>query len=336
MGWRAAATLLILLGCCTCFPSHSLSYFYLQVPESSQGLPQVFSKAYLDHQPIARHDSLTRRTVLLVPWMEEVEKEDPNDWNREMETLQTTEQVFQDELEHVQKLYQQNGGLHTWQAILGCELREDGSKRGYWDYGYEGKDFISFNKETLRWVAAQPQAEKVKEKWDDDLVRSERNQVFLEETCIERLQKYLSHRKEALQRTEPPVGKVTHKAVSDNVEALICQVYGFYPKEISATWRRDGEVCKYETFHRNVAPNSDGTYYVWLSIEIDPKERDLFRCHLEHDSLQEPLVLAWKEEMARRRLVLVGTILVVLLGLLMILLLLTWYRRRPKSSVGNI
>ncbi|KAM6472418.1 major histocompatibility complex class I-related gene protein-like isoform 2-T2 [Liasis olivaceus] len=328
MGWRAAATLLVLLGCCTCSPSHSLSYFYLQVSEPGQGLPQVFPKAYLDDQPIARRDSLTRRTVLLVPWMEEAEKEDTDDWNREMETLQATEQVFQDELKSVQKPYQQNGGLHTWQAILGCELREDGSQGGFLHYGYNGRDFISFNKETLRWVAAQPQAEKVKEKWDDDLALSWRNKVFLEKTCIKRLQRYLSYRKEALQRTEPPVGKVTRKVVIDNVEALICQAYGFYPKKISATWMRDGEVCKYETFHRNVAPNSDGTYYVWFSIEIDPKERDHFSCQMEHEGLQEPLVLAWKEEpdeklhdSARERLVLVGTVAIVLLGLLLILLL---------------
>ncbi|XP_025033140.1 major histocompatibility complex class I-related gene protein-like isoform X2 [Python bivittatus] len=275
-------------------------------------------RGYLDDQPIACYDSLTRIMEPLVPWMEELQKE----------TFLAPERVFRADLESVQNLYPQNEGLHTWQVILGCELREDGSQGGSLHYGYNGMDFISFNKETLRWVAAHPQAEKVKEKWDDDLVRSKRNQVFLEETCIERLQKYLSHRKEALQRTEPPVGKVTRKVVIDNVEALICQAYGFYPKKINATWMRDGEVCKYETFHRNVAPNSDGTYYVWFSIEIDPKERDRFSCQMEHEGLQEPLVLAWKEEpaeklqdWARERLVLVGPILVVLLGLLLILLL---------------
>uniref|UniRef100_A0A670ZKL5 Ig-like domain-containing protein n=1 Tax=Pseudonaja textilis TaxID=8673 RepID=A0A670ZKL5_PSETE len=94
----------------------------------------------------------------------------------------------------------------------------------------------------------------------------------------------------------PPVGKVTHKVEDERLEVLICQAFGFYPKEIRATWRKDREICKYEAFHRNVAPNSDGTYYVWLSIKIDPKERDRFRCHLEHEGLQEPLVLAWKEE----------------------------------------
>ncbi|XP_013918779.1 PREDICTED: major histocompatibility complex class I-related gene protein-like, partial [Thamnophis sirtalis] len=136
--------------------------------------------------------------------------------------------------------------------------------------------------------------------WGDDTRKSQRNIIYLEETCINMMQKYLPYQKEALLQTEPPVGKVTHKVVDDSLEVLICQAFGFYPKEIQATWTRDGEVCQNETLHRNVAPNSDGTYYVLLSIEIDPKERDHFQCYLEHEGLQEPLVLALKEETGER------------------------------------
>ncbi|ETE56249.1 Major histocompatibility complex class I-related protein, partial [Ophiophagus hannah] len=105
-------------------------------------------------------------------------------------------------------------GLHTWQAILGCELREDGSKGGFLHYGYDGWDFISFDKETLRWVTAQPQAQKVKEKWEEDTGWSESNKIFLEETCIERLQRYLSHWKRTLEKTgKPPFMPLAEKKI---------------------------------------------------------------------------------------------------------------------------
>uniref|UniRef100_A0A8C6V924 MHC class I-like antigen recognition-like domain-containing protein n=1 Tax=Naja naja TaxID=35670 RepID=A0A8C6V924_NAJNA len=98
---------------------------------------------------------------------------------------------------HLLDVYSPMGHIHT---ILGCELREDGSKGGFLHYGYDGWDFISFDKETLRWVTAQPQAQKVKEKWEDDPGWSQRNKIYLEKTCIEQLKRYLSYSKEAPQR----------------------------------------------------------------------------------------------------------------------------------------
>ncbi|XP_026581721.1 HLA class I histocompatibility antigen, B-73 alpha chain-like, partial [Pseudonaja textilis] len=127
----------------------------------------------------------------------------------------------------------------------------------------------------------------------------------------------------------PPVGKVNYKAVNERLEILTCQAFGFYPKEIQATWRRDGEIWEQETFHRKVAPNSDGTYYLWLSIEINPMERDRFRCHLEHKGLQEPLDLAFKEE---RGWLIPVVIVACLLPIAAILFLICLFGRRRGNN----
>ncbi|XP_026578665.1 major histocompatibility complex class I-related gene protein-like isoform X1 [Pseudonaja textilis] len=324
----AAGGFILLRGTCCGSSKHSLSYSYLQVSGPSQELPQFLSMVHLDDQPIARYDNHTRMLEPLVPWMEMVKMKsclDP-DW------------IFRADLKSPQNGHPQNEGLHTWQAILGCELGEDGSK-GYFHYGYDGMDFISFDKETFRWVTAQPQAQKVKEEWEDHPGWFQENKHFLEETCPVLLKRYLSFGKEALQRTEPPVGKVNSKVVDDNLEVLTCQAFGFYPKEIQTTWTRDGEACVYETLRRNVAPNSDGTYYVWLSIEIDPKEKNHYWCHVMHDDLQEPLLLAWKEKPdeklqhpARERFVLLGTIPLVLLLALMTFLRKCFSSRRMDET----
>ncbi|XP_070790169.1 major histocompatibility complex class I-related gene protein-like, partial [Pituophis catenifer annectens] len=311
----AALGVLVPAGCCGS-PSHSLPYFYLLLLEPSQGLPRFSIRGYLDDQPITHYDSLTGRMEPLVPWMEEAEKE----------TYLARGWVFGTALENLSKCNQPTEGLDTWQVILGCELREDGNKDGVFRYGYNGMDFLSFEKEALTWVAAQPQAEKVKETWEEDLRWSQRNKVYLEETCIEWLKIYQSYREEALERTKPPVGKVIHKVVDDRLEVLICQAFGFYPKEIQATWTRDGENWEQETFRRTVVLNSDGTYYVWISIEIDPKEKDRFRCHLEHDGLQEPLILAFKEERGWR--IPVGFVTATILGAGILFLIYQWWRWR--------
>ncbi|XP_070593107.1 major histocompatibility complex class I-related gene protein-like isoform X2 [Erythrolamprus reginae] len=323
--WRAPAYSLafLLLARGTGSLLHSLCYTYLLLPEPSQGLPQFFIRGYLDDQPIARFDRLIRKMAPLVPWMARNERFLAAEW------------IFRAALEKLSKGDYRAEELHIWQAVLGCEIMEDGSKGGFFCYGYDGRDFVSFDKETLTWVAAQSQAQKVIEEWEDDPKWSQGNKDFLEDTCIEWLQRYLSNKNTIQQRIEPPVGKVTHKVVNDSLGTLICQAFGFYPKGILATWTRDGEVCKEKALQRNVAPNSDGTYYVQLSIEIDPKKRHNFQCHLEHEGLQRPLVLALRGETATIWHILLGIAATVILGLGILFLIRHWRSCRSFHLKGR-
>ncbi|NXU29939.1 HA1F protein, partial [Thalassarche chlororhynchos] len=59
---------------------------------------------------------------------------------------------------------------------------------------------------------------------------------------------------------------------------------------------KDGEVRDQETEWGSIAPNSDGTYYVWASIAARPEEKDKYRCRVEHASLPEPGLFAWEPE----------------------------------------
>ncbi|XP_062978993.1 major histocompatibility complex class I-related gene protein-like isoform X2 [Elgaria multicarinata webbii] len=294
---RGAALLLLLCqgGCAgsSSSSSHALYYFYTGVSEPSQGLPRFLAVGYMDDQLFIQYDPSMKRARPRTPWMEE--KENPLYWDTETKRFLNVEREFKEALVNLTKYYNQSGGFHTWQEMSGCELRKDGSKRGYDQYAYDGRDFLSFDKETLTWIAIDPKAQITKRNWEDDTAVVQERKAYLEEECIEELQRYLGYGKEALLRKEPPVVKVMHQASRKDLETLICQAHGFYPKEIDATWRRDGEILEYETFHRTVAPNSDGTYHIWLSVDIDPKERDLYRCHVDHAGLPEPLVLAWEE-----------------------------------------
>uniref|UniRef100_L7N009 Ig-like domain-containing protein n=1 Tax=Anolis carolinensis TaxID=28377 RepID=L7N009_ANOCA len=94
---------------------------------------------------------------------------------------------------------------------------------------------------------------------------------------------------------DKPEVKVTRKEDYDGMETLICRVGGFYPKEIDITWTKDGEVWMQDVFHGLVSPNSDGTYYTWRSVTVDPKESERYKCHVEHDGLPNPVDVAWEE-----------------------------------------
>uniref|UniRef100_A0ABM5FF26 Major histocompatibility complex class I-related gene protein-like n=1 Tax=Pogona vitticeps TaxID=103695 RepID=A0ABM5FF26_9SAUR len=274
--------------------SHSLRYFCTAVSEPSQQLPHFITVGYVDDQPFTEYDSITRRRQPRAPWIKKVEEDDPRYWDRNTQIAQNNEQVFRRNLEILRNRYNQSGGFHILQYMYGCELRKDGSKRGHFQHAYNGRDFLRFDIETLTWMAVDPTAQITQRKWEAEPAVAQRKKAYLEEECIAWLRRYLDYGKETLLRTEAPLGKVTRTFVSKGREMLVCQAHGFYPKEIEATWRKGGEIMEQDTFRRSVAPNADGTYHAWLSIEINPEDRDLYRCHIDHTGLTEPLVVAWE------------------------------------------
>ncbi|XP_015680096.1 patr class I histocompatibility antigen, B-1 alpha chain-like [Protobothrops mucrosquamatus] len=201
-------SLLVLVGValresCLGASSHSLKYFYSSISEPSQGLPHFVTVGYVDGQVFTSYNSNSRREQPRVSWMEKVEKEDPHYWDRETQASHSAEEAFRENLEIARTRYNQSEGLHTWQLMYGCELQADGRKGGFWQYGYDGRTFLTFDKERLTWVAPQPQAQITQRKWDAIPGLNQRDKSYLEEICIEWLEKYLSYGKETLLRTEP-------------------------------------------------------------------------------------------------------------------------------------
>ncbi|XP_034277950.1 H-2 class I histocompatibility antigen, Q9 alpha chain-like [Pantherophis guttatus] len=337
MALRSAPLLLLVLvavalreSCCGTSP-HSLKYFITAISEPTQGLPHFVSMGFVDDQLFSSYDSNSQREKPRVPWMEKVGKENPQYWDTQTQILHGQEEPFRESLENLRSRYNQSEGLHVIQWMYGCELRGDGSKGGFHQFGYDGRTFITFDKETLTWVASDPQAQITQRKWDAFPRFNQGKKFYLEKICIKWLEKFLSYGNETLLRTEPPVVTVTKRTeAEDGMETHVCRMDGFYPREIDASWRRDGEVWEEETFHGSVAPNSNGTYHYWLSIRIDPKERGRYRCHVEHDSLQESLDVALKEPKSNLGLI-IGCVVTALVLVGLIAGILVFFKRRQND-----
>ncbi|KAL7986553.1 hypothetical protein Chor_011719 [Crotalus horridus] len=270
-GLLSAAAVLLLRGGCAGSSSHSLHIFYTLVMGSSQDVPHYIVVAYVDDQLAARFDTHTRRMLPQMAWLHKMEDEEGSHfWDLSSRRVSTTERRFKTDL-----------------AILRSHHNSS-------------KDFISLDQKTLTWTAVDIRAQVTKRRWEAEPFIAQSRNHFLEQECIELLQKCMMYGKESLLRIEPPVVKVTRRTQYNGLETLVCRVYGFYPKEMDATWRKDGEVWEQDTFRGGVLPNSDGTYHAWLSIEVDPKERDRYRCYVDHAGFPEPLIVAWEEPGERR------------------------------------
>uniref|UniRef100_A0A670HUX4 Ig-like domain-containing protein n=1 Tax=Podarcis muralis TaxID=64176 RepID=A0A670HUX4_PODMU len=285
-----------LLGGCAGSSSHSLHYFYTRVSEPGQGLPQFTAQGSINDHIFIQYDSDRKRALPQAPWVQKVGQDYPHYWDNMTQIFRDAEEVFRVILESVQRDHKQSTGLHTWQVRYGCELSQEGHQGAYEQEAYDGMLYPDLDLESLSWMAVERGAQ----------VSQTGNQTVSvmaymgKEDCIAWLQRYLDYGKEALLRTEAPVVKVTRKADYDGLETLVCQIYGFYPKEIDANWVKDGEVWQEGTLRGLVAPNSDGTYYLFLSVKIDSEERERFRCRVEHDSLEKPLDVAWEEPEKRK------------------------------------
>ncbi|XP_015262571.1 PREDICTED: class I histocompatibility antigen, F10 alpha chain-like [Gekko japonicus] len=328
------ALLLMAVGCSG--SSHSMRYFHTAVSEPGPGLPQFIAVGYVDDQPIDRYDSITKKDIPQVSWMEEFGNDNPKYWETETQKRQGWESISRVDLVTLRKRFKQQNstGVHTLQLMYGCEVGPDGQLReGRFQYAYDGEDFLALDRGTVTWTARVPQALVTKSRWETETQDAEFQKSYLEGTCVEWLQRYLGYGSKTLLRTEAPVTRVARKKGYDGQETLFCQLYGFYPKDIEVTWMKDGEDRRAETMTGGVVPNSDGTYNTWLSIEVDPKEKGRYQCRVGHDSLPEPLDLAW-EEPASNLLLIVEVVVGVVLAAILLVVGVTVYMRKRRAERG--
>ncbi|KAG7317311.1 hypothetical protein KOW79_019609 [Hemibagrus wyckioides] len=184
--------------------------------------------------------------------------------------------------------FNQTGGFHTLQRMYGCEIDDDGTIRGYEQLGYDGEDFISLDLEHVTWTAAKPQAVISKNKLDTEGA-APFEKFYLENICIEWLNKYVSHGRETLERKVRPEVSIFHKHSSPDV---VCHTTGFYPKEVVITWKKDGEVMLEDVELRETLPNQDGSFQKRSILKVSAEElqKHNYTCVVQHSSLDKEIV----------------------------------------------
>ncbi|NWU21308.1 HA1F protein, partial [Dyaphorophyia castanea] len=96
--------------------------------------------------------------------------------------------------------YNQSRGLHTVQRDYGCDLLSDGSARGSDRFGYDGRDFISFDPGSWSFVAADSTAQVTTRHWNNDGVMVEHWMNYLEHICPDALWRFIGYGQEVLER----------------------------------------------------------------------------------------------------------------------------------------
>ncbi|XP_030331222.1 class I histocompatibility antigen, F10 alpha chain-like [Strigops habroptila] len=309
---------------------HSLRYFDVAVSEPSPGVPQYQEVGYVDGNPFVRYDSESQRVEPQTHWIEA--NVDQEYWDRQTQIARSSQQIDSGNLDTARDRYNQSRGGHTLQRMYGCDLLDDGSTRGYRQLAYDGKDFIAFDMATMTFIAADAAAQITKRKWEHDGAVAEGWKNYLQNICVEWLKKYVRYGQAVLERREPPVVRVSGKEEEDGILTLTCRAHGFYPRPISLSWLKDGEIRDQDTLWGSIAPNSDGTYYTWASIEANPRDKDRFRCQVEHASLLQPGLYAWEPHSDHSTTVVLVAVAVVMIMIATVTGLIFWKYKLKKNK----
>ncbi|XP_040852521.1 patr class I histocompatibility antigen, A-2 alpha chain-like isoform X2 [Ochotona curzoniae] len=274
--------------------SHSMRYFSTGVSRPGLGEPRFISVGYVDDTQVVRFDSDAQNPSVetRAPWMQQVE---PEYLARHTRLAKSTTQIFCMDLNTLPGRYNQSkAGSHTIQNVYGCEVGADGRfLRGYMQSAYDGTDYIVLNDDLRTWTAADKQAQLTKSKWEAADV-AEQHRAYLEGECVKWLRRFLELGQETLQRTDPPTAHVTHHPVSDQKATLRCWALGFYPKDITLTWQRDGEDLTQDTELVETRPAGDGTFQKWAAVLVPSGEEQRYTCYVYHEGLPEPLTVRWE------------------------------------------
>nr|XP_058932917.1 HLA class II histocompatibility antigen, DM beta chain [Kogia breviceps] len=172
------------------------------------------------------------------------------------------------------------------------------------------------------------------------------------------LSDYLNHKENVIQRlsnglqdcathTKPFWRSLTHRIRPPSVQVakttpfntketvmLACYVWGFYPADVTVTWRKNGQlVLPHSSAYKTAQPNGDWTYQTVSHLATSPSFGDTYTCVVEHIGSLEPILQDWTPGLSPVQTVKVSMCVVTLgLGLIIFSLGLFSWRRAAYSG----
>ncbi|XP_055017319.1 class I histocompatibility antigen, F10 alpha chain-like [Boleophthalmus pectinirostris] len=243
--------------------THSLMYFHTS-SNDVPNFPEYISVGYVNGLQITHYDSNTKRTVPKQEWMKKITEEDPQYWDTQTQINLGGEQVIKGNTEVVKQRLNQTEGSHIHQWMSGCEWDDEtGDINGWYQYGFDGEDFIIFDLKTETFVAPRSEAVPSKHKWESTGV-AERYKDYITRPCVEYLKKHVRNGNSTLMRKELPRVSFLQKTPSSPVT---CHATGFYPDRAMLFWTKDGVELHEGVDPGEILPNHDGTFQ--MSVDLD-------------------------------------------------------------------
>ncbi|XP_037375382.1 boLa class II histocompatibility antigen, DQB*0101 beta chain-like [Talpa occidentalis] len=115
---------------------------------------------------------------------------------------------------------------------------------------------------------------------------------------------------------------------------LICSVTDFYPGQVKVWWFRNDQKETTGIVSTPLIRNGDWTFQIHVMLEMTPQREDVYICHVEHPSLQSPILVKWRAQSESAKSKMLSGIGGFVLGLIFLGLGLFIHHKNQKGPRG--
>ncbi|XP_074469558.1 major histocompatibility complex class I-related gene protein-like isoform X1 [Sebastes fasciatus] len=337
---------------CLCHAASAVIHSMKYIHTGSTGVPnfpEFVVVGLVDEVQMYYYDSNTRRAEPKQDWMNNVTEDYPQFWEGEAEKCMGHQQFFKVGIEDAKQRLNQTGDVHIYQMMTGCEWDDETDEvKGYYQYGYDGEDFLSFDLKTETYVAPKPQAVFTKHKLDNDKALIALRKHYITQRCPDYLKKFVNYGRSVLLRTELPSVSLLQKTPSSPVS---CHATGFYPDIAALFWRKDEEELHEDVDLGEILPNHDGTFQMSADLKLSSVTAEDWRrydCVFQLSGVKDDLVTRLdkavirtnreKEKLTDMTVLIIAAVVVLALVLIAVIGVVIYKKKnakRPPSPVNN-
>ncbi|KAM4619028.1 major histocompatibility complex class I-related gene protein-like isoform 1-T1 [Polymixia lowei] len=292
--------ILLLLYCHVVSPvTHTMMYF-LTGSSEVPNFPEFVAVVMVDEVEVTSCDTNTQRAEPKQDWMKKALTDNPQIWETHTGRCLSYQDRFKTDIDTVKQRFNQTGGVHVYQIMLGCEWDDEtGDTDGYEQHGYDGEDFLSLDMKTMTWIASRPQAVTIKLRRDQEKADLAYKKHFYTNLCIAWLKMFVDYGKSFLQRTVHPSVSLLQKSPSSPVT---CHATGFYPDRVKVFWRKDGEELHEHVDHGELLTNQDETFQMSVHLNLSsvtPDDWKRFDCVVQLSGVKDDIITKLDQSVIR-------------------------------------
>ncbi|XP_037375388.1 HLA class II histocompatibility antigen, DQ beta 1 chain-like isoform X2 [Talpa occidentalis] len=197
-------------------------------------------------------------------------------------------------------------------------------------YIYNREEFARFDSDVGEFIAVTQQGRPSAELWNRQKDSLERPRAAVDTLCrynYEVLAPFTWQRE-----VKPTVTiSLSRTEALNHHNLLICSVTDFYPGQVKVRWFQNDQEETAGVVSTPLIRNGDWTYQIHVMLEMTPQHGDVYTCHVEHPSFQNPITVEWRAQSESAKSKMLSGVGVFVLGLIFLGLGLFIHHKNQKG-----